>query len=114
MAYGAPFMLASSGGTSLFGDLLPLLLGMVVIVVVGFVIVMYIRRSFYADQQNTNPGFTLHDLRNLHKSGQLNDEEFEKAKVVMIGRVQASRIDPKTENKPKKPGNGTKSETDDR
>ena len=43
-----------------------------------------------ADDTSGGDGFTLSDLRRLHKAGQMTDEEFEKAKKILIGSVKAA------------------------
>lgn len=74
-----PFLLIQSiGGT---------LLALVVIVVIGWFAIARIR-SWMKDNAETAQPFTLDDLRQLHRSGQLSDEEFERAKEMMIGSVR--------------------------
>jgi hypothetical protein len=51
------------------------------------------RRRLTQPDESSGTGFTLSDLRRLHKSGQMTDEEFEraKAKVVEAARRAAER-----------------------
>ena len=42
-------------------------------------------------------GFTLQELRDMHASGQLGDEEFQRARDSLIGRL-AEPADPKHGN----------------
>lgn len=48
------------------------------------------RRMRHFDQPPAMRGFTLADLRDLRRSGQLTEEEFEKAKAKIVAGVQAS------------------------
>ena len=77
---------SESGGFSVFA-----MLGVLLLLVVGlFVIVWWVRRRLSPNEDFHGEGFTLGDLRRLHKSGQLSDEEFEKAKAGMIAAAQAA------------------------
>jgi hypothetical protein len=63
------------------------------LIVAGWLTVWQVRRRLQKDDTLGNAGFTLSDLRQLHKSGQMSDEEFEraKAKVVESARRAAAR-----------------------
>ena len=60
---------------------------------VGLVVVSKVKRRLQEPDQPVSMGFTLSDLRQLHKSGQMSDEEFEraKAKVVEAAKKAAER-----------------------
>ena len=45
-------------------------------------------------------GFTLSDLRRMHKEGRMTDEEFEKAKMLIVGAAKAPRPASDSELKP--------------
>ena len=45
-------------------------------------------------------GFTLSDLRQLHKSGQMSSEEFEKAKAILLAAAQKPNVTPKSTDRP--------------
>ncbi|MEM6393719.1 MAG: SHOCT domain-containing protein [Planctomycetota bacterium] len=48
------------------------------------------KRLTREDREPTiSTGFTLPDLRDLHRSGQLTDEEFENAKAMLLARSRA-------------------------
>lgn len=66
--------------------LILLLLGIMAVVAVGFIVVQRVKRAYSTEDSrpDANVGFTLSDLRELHKSGQMSDEEFEKAKAKVI------------------------------
>ena len=78
----------------LLADILPWLIALVAFVVVGGVVIYFVRRRLSADAGPTGDGFTLHDLRQLHAAGELSDSEFERAKAVMIGRLKSSKVAP--------------------
>jgi len=64
------------------------------LIVAGWLTVWQVKRRLQkTDDVLGNAGFTLSDLRQLHKSGQMSDEEFEKAKarVVDAARRAAAR-----------------------
>jgi len=56
-------------------------------------IVSRVKRRLQEPDPPASAGFTLSDLRQLHKSGQMSDEEFEraKAKVVEAARRASER-----------------------
>ena len=79
---------ASDYGTIIMWSLL--LIGLIV---AGWVTVLQIKRRLQKPDVTAGAGFTLSDLRQLHKSGQMSTEEFEraKAKVVDAARRAAAR-----------------------
>jgi hypothetical protein len=72
----------------LFGQVWPWLAALLLVVGVGALVIYLIRRSM-GRQDSGSDGFTMQDLRDLHASGALSDEEFAKAKASVIGRVTA-------------------------
>lgn len=46
--------------------------------------VLWLRRWYRTDESPVAGGFTLGDLRRLHREGQMSDEEFERAKAQII------------------------------
>lgn len=72
---------------ALFQSIGGVLLTLVVIVIVGWFAISRIR-SWMKDNAEATQPFTLEDLRALHRSGQLSDEEYERAKEMMIGSVR--------------------------
>ena len=79
-------MLAQSDNPSLYVWTAAL----IVIVVVLFGVVMWLRRRLSPNEDFHGEGFTLADLRRLHQAGKLSDEEFEKAKEGLIAASHAS------------------------
>ena len=70
----------------------PVLVGclvLIVVVVLGLVVVSWMKRRMQAADEPVPAGFTLSDLRQLHKAGQITDEEFERAKARTIERHKA-------------------------
>ena len=63
------------------------------VLAVGLVVVSKVKRRLQEPDQPVTLGFTLSDLRQLHKIGQMTDEEFEraKAKVVEAAKKAAER-----------------------
>jgi hypothetical protein len=71
----------------LFGDVMPWVLALLGATLVGAVAIYAVRRWLRRTGESTN-GFTLQDLRTLHSSGELTDDEFARAKAAMIGRMR--------------------------
>lgn len=63
---------------------------LILIIVLLFAAVGFYRRWMKSEDTTGGEGFTLSDLRQLHKAGQMTDEEFEKAKKVLIGSVKSA------------------------
>jgi uncharacterized membrane protein len=84
---GTPLVISQAAGGAagnLFGDLLPWLGLLVVIVLIGGGIAIWLRRRLMSGDAAGSVGFTLGDLRELHARGEISTEEFEKAKSQMI------------------------------
>jgi hypothetical protein len=58
----------------------------IAVVVVGLVVVSRIKKRFQDDggPEATSAGFSLSDLREMHRAGEMSDEEFDKAKAKVI------------------------------
>src|SRR3954468_19959922 len=70
----------------------PIIIGcliLIVVVVLGLLVVSWMKRRMQAGGEPVPAGFTLSDLRRLHKAGQITDEEFERAKARTIERYKA-------------------------
>jgi hypothetical protein len=90
----------SADSSRLLADVLPWLLVLIGVIVVGGVIIYYVRRSLYGDGSSSGGGFTLQDLRDMHASGELSDEQFERARAQMIGRLKGEPKPPRGEREP--------------
>ncbi len=64
---------------------------LVAVCFVAFIVVSIVRRrSEEYRKSQVPPPFTLSDLREMHASGQLSDEEFDRAKEKMLNRARHS------------------------
>lgn len=81
-------LIATQSANQLFIETLPWLIGLGVIVFIGAGAIYYVRKMMQRQSSTLEDGFTLHDLRQLHAQGKLNDEEYERAKDAMIGRLK--------------------------
>lgn len=66
-------------------------LALIVVVILGFVLVSWVRNRLTSNEGSTAVGFTLSDLRKLHESGQMTDEEYERARAQIIAVAKAPR-----------------------
>jgi hypothetical protein len=65
---------------------------LIALVLVLFVVVTAIRKWMKNDEYSVGAGFTLAELRELHKNGKMTTEEFEKARDILLatlGKVPA-------------------------
>jgi len=64
---------------------------LVVLLVLGFGLLSAVKKKMRNDEVSAPgaaAGFTLADLRQMHREGQLNEEEFERAKEKIIGAAR--------------------------
>ncbi|MHC4218626.1 MAG: hypothetical protein ACYSU7_09250 [Planctomycetota bacterium] len=73
----------------LFRQIWPWLAALLLVVGAGALTIYLLRRFMGRSESSEGDGFTLHDLRELHRTGALSDEEFERAKAAVIGRLTA-------------------------
>jgi hypothetical protein len=90
MPPAAPIPLAQAKHDT--GDALIWALVLIVFVVGLFAVVVLYRRWMNRDDSTTGAGFTIGDLRRLHKEGKMTTEEFETAKGILIGSMKAAEI----------------------
>src|SRR5262249_20708611 len=57
---------------------------LLVIVIIASAGVMFLRKKLSPNEDFRSEGFTLADLRRLHKEGKLSDQEFEVAKHQLV------------------------------
>ncbi len=88
------WIILGQAAEDLFGQLLPWLIMLLVVVVVGAAGIYLVRRMLQGGHSATGEGFTLYELRRMRAAGQLSDEEFERAKALIIGRVGGSTSGP--------------------
>ena len=65
---------------------------LIVLLVILFLVASAIRRWLKRDEVSPALGFTLGDLRALHRQGRMTDEEFERAKGQMMGQAKRDAI----------------------
>ena len=95
MNVGVPrSVVLAQAAEDLFGQLLPWLIMLVVVVVVGAAGIYSVRRMLQGGHGAAGEGFTLDELRRMRAAGQLSHEEFERAKALIIGRVGGSASAP--------------------
>ncbi len=95
MNVGVPrSVVLAQAAEDLFGQLLPWLIMLLVVVVVGAAGSYLVRRLLHGGHGATGESFTLDELRRMRGAGQLSDEEFERAKGLIIGRVGGSASAP--------------------
>jgi uncharacterized membrane protein len=82
-----------------YGKLFVWSLILVAVVVVGFVLVAWVKRRVQHQDVAPTLGFSLADLRELHRTGKISDQEFERAR----GRMAASLKHKEANEKPKMP-----------
>src|SRR5689334_6668908 len=63
---------------------------LMMLVLLGFFIVIRVKKWLQEDDEPAAAGgFTLSDLRELHRAGQMSDEEFERAKAQMLAGAKS-------------------------
>ena len=92
MTSAPPILLAESSTASVF--IWSFIL--IILIVISAAGVMRLRRWMKEDDDTPSGriGFTLSDLRQLHKQGQMTDEEFERARAKMVeaGKAMAAKM----------------------
>lgn len=68
------------------GMILLILAGFAVLAFVGFLVAMRLRRWAKDPHADAEVPFTLEDLRRLHRSGRITDEEFRRAHDSMLAQ----------------------------
>ena len=71
----------------------------------AFVGVAQVKKRMIRDDDLSGGGFTLGDLRALHRQGKMSDEEFEKAKQVILTATKRA-AERQAEAKAKRPSAG--------
>ena len=64
---------------------------LLIIVIALFVGVAWARKRLSPNEDFHAEGFTLADLRQMHKDGKLSDEEFERARAKMVEALHAAQ-----------------------
>ena len=101
-------MIAAAGGQArgrldaaraedLLPDLIPWLIALVGLVVLAAIVILVVRRAFRDSDSTGVDGFTLHGLKQLHKSGELTTAQYEAAKAATIARVRKAASETEAE-----------------
>jgi hypothetical protein len=77
-------------GTAAFGQIVTWLVVLMALVVVGGAAIFIARRFLHSETARPE-GFSLQSLRDMHKAGELSDEEYEQARAAMVGRATGGR-----------------------
>jgi uncharacterized membrane protein len=72
----------------------------------AFVAVAQVKKRLIRSDDTSGSGFSLSELRRLHREGKMSDEEFEKAKLVIVGAAQRAAERQAAEAQAKKPSTG--------
>lgn len=82
-----------TSGADILTRVVPLLLGGAALAVVGGVILMVFKKSLLGagGGDTQGPPLTLADLRRMHQQGVMSDDEFERAKAVMIAEYRGGK-----------------------
>jgi len=83
---GGASVLAQDAGAAV--SIVGLCLILVALLLVGFFAVAWLRRWLRRGDDVPAGGFTLGDLRALHKSGKISTEEFERTKSQIVGALR--------------------------
>lgn len=72
---------------------------LLIFVVGGAYLAIWLRKRYWGPDDVGVPGigFTIGDLRQMHRSGQLSDQEFQRAKEKIVAAHQAAAAAPKTD-----------------
>lgn len=82
-----PPILASAARLA-FGQMLPWIIAMIVLVIAGGAIVLYIRHRFFrVEDETTTPGGLTEQLRAMRDRGELTPEEYDEARLVIVARA---------------------------
>lgn len=73
------------------GDIFVWAAVLIVVLFVGFGALAFYRKWMRSTDSTTGGGgFSLSDLRRLHREGKMTDEEFEKARAIIVGPMKAA------------------------
>jgi hypothetical protein len=73
---------------------------LIVFIFVMWIGVTFLRKRMKQDDATGGTGFTLSDLRQLHKQGKMTAEEYEKAKAILLTGMSKPATKPVSELKP--------------
>jgi hypothetical protein len=104
LAAGTPATPAEIGRTLLWAGIL--LAAAAAIMLAGYVLLRRLKSGAPEPEDGADDpvGFTLDDLRRLHRDGQLTDEEFARAKARVLAALGAGLADEEAEDPPSSAG----------
>jgi len=70
------------------GDVIRWSLVLIGLILLGFVAASLVKRRLSQQDPTPTGGFSLSDLRALHRGGKMSDEEFNKAKAAIVTAAQ--------------------------
>lgn len=80
--------LLASAARLAFGQMLPWIIALIVLILAGGVVVLYIRHRFFGvEDKHTAPGNLTEQLRDMRDRGELTDDEYEQARLVVVARA---------------------------
>lgn len=89
---------------------------MLVLVVVGFIAAIAIRRHYHDSDSGSmmGPAFTLQDLRRMRRKGEITEEQYEKLREQIIGALAPREAPPPREEaaEPEPPASGEDEDKD--
>ena len=114
MSAWACLLATATRSRDIFGEVAPWLGALAGIAVIGFAIVALLRRYFRATENDQPVGFTLHDLRQMRASGELTEEQFERAKARLLQSMTggADNEQSEVEKPPSQPPESTPDDLD--
>jgi uncharacterized membrane protein len=75
---------------------------LIVVVLVLFAAVVMIKRWLRKPEDLMPGGFTLGDLRDLHRRGEMTDDEFERARAQIVESTRKAAVRDRVEEKPRR------------
>ena len=72
---------------------------LIAVVVTAFVLLAQVKRRLVKPDDSLSAGFTLSDLRALHRSGKMSDAEFERAKGAVVAAAKRAEERAATQKK---------------
>ncbi|MDX9910892.1 MAG: SHOCT domain-containing protein [Phycisphaerales bacterium] len=79
--------LAQSQGSRAATEAVVVLGVLIVIVLVGGIALLYLRKRFLSENAGDAPALLLDDLRDLRRRGEISEEEYERARGAIVGRM---------------------------
>ena len=90
MPLALQFLGATSNSSKAFSSVVFWSVGLIGLVILMAVLIMWVRRQMSPKDDPQPQGFTLADLRELHRKGQMSDAEFERAKGLLVQSLKAT------------------------